>query len=119
MRLVTAAAEIGLNAESLVEVEFLVDTGSLYTFLPLELAATLGLSFPIRSSVVLADGRTVKVPVGVAFLRWGDREGGVIVVTMDVQMPLLGANALEVLGLTVDPVLETLEHTRPFGPAVT
>ncbi|MBQ11561.1 MAG: Retroviral aspartyl protease [Planctomyces sp.] len=117
MGLVTATAEIGLSAESLVEVEFLVDTGSLYTFLPPELASSLGLSFPVRSSVVLADRRTIEVPVGVAFLRWEDREGGVIVATMDVPMPLLGAIALEKLGLKVDPVLEILEHTRPFGPA--
>jgi len=32
MGLVTTTAEIGLEADSLTEVEFLVDTGSLYTF---------------------------------------------------------------------------------------
>ena len=117
MGLVTTTGEIGLEADSLVEGEFLVDTGSLYTFLPPDLATTLGLSFPVKSTVVLADRRTVEVPVGVAFLRLADREGGVIVATMDVPMPLLGAIALEVLGLKVDPVTETLEHTRPFGPA--
>ena len=37
--------------------------------------------------------------------------------SMEVPMPLLGATALEVLGLKVDPVGETLEHSRPFGPA--
>ena len=41
----------------------------------------------------------------------------VMVATMDVPMPLLGVIALEVLGLKVDPVSETLEHTRPFGPS--
>ena len=49
MRLVTATAEIGLSAESLVEVKFLVDSGSLYTFDPPELAEALGLCFPIKS----------------------------------------------------------------------
>ena len=117
MGLVMATAEIGLGAESLVEVEFLVDTGSLYTFLPPDLADSLGLSFPVKSTVVMADRRNVEVPVGVAFLRLADREGGVIVATMDVPMPLLGAIALEVLGLKVDPVAETLEHAHPFGPA--
>ena len=117
MGLVTTTAEIGLSAESLTAVEFLIDTGSLYTFLPPDLAEALGLSFPVNSTVVLADRRTVEVPVGVAFLRLADREGGVMVATMDVPMPLLGVIALEVLGLKVDPVAETLEHTRPFGPA--
>ena len=118
MGLVTTTAEIGLEADSLTEVEFLVDTGSLYTFLPPDLASTLGLSFPVHSNVVLTDRRTMEVPVGVAFLRLADREGGVMVATMDVPMPLLGVIALEVLGLKVDPVSDTLEHTRPFGPAV-
>ena len=117
MGLVTTTAEIGLEADSLTEVEFLVDTGSLYTFLPPDLASTLVLSFPVHSTVVLADRRTMEVPVGVAFLRLADREGGVMVATMDVPMPLLGVIALEVLGLKVDPVSETLEHTRPFGPS--
>jgi predicted aspartyl protease len=35
---------------------------------------------------------------------------------MNVPIPLLGVIALEVLGLKVNPVDETLEHSRPFGP---
>ena len=109
--------EIGLHEEGLREVEFLVDTGALYTFLPPDLATALGLTFPVVSNVVMADRRTAEVPVGVAYLRLADREGGVIVASMDVPMPLLGVSALEILGLKVNPVSESLEHTRPFGPA--
>ena len=117
MGLVKATAEIGLRPDNLREVEFLVDTGSLYTFLPPALAAELGIEVTVASRVVLADNRTVEVPVGVAFLRLGDREGGIIVALMDTPMPLLGATALEILGLKVNPVEETLEYARPFGPA--
>ncbi len=117
MGLVIVTGEIGLRGNGLQEVEFLVDTGSFYTFLPPTLATTLGITFPIGSSVVLADSRRVDVPVGVAYLRLADREGGVIVASMEVPMPLLGASALESLGLKVDPVAETLEHSRSFGPA--
>jgi len=117
MGLVIVTGEIGLRGTGLQEVGFLVDTGSLYTFLPPSLAATLGISFPESSTVVLADRRTLEVPIGVAYLRLADREGGVIVASMEVPMPLLGASALEVLGLKVDPVEESLEHSRPFGPA--
>ena len=116
MGLVTVTGEIGLTEDSLQEMEFLVDTGSLYTFLSPAQATDLGIAFPVTSTVVLADRRTVEVPVGVAFLRLGDREGGVIVASMEVPMPLLGASALEILGLKVNPVEETLEHSRPFGP---
>ena len=115
--MVTVIGETGLREDSLQQVEFLVDTGSFYSFLPPALAGALRLTFQVTSRVVLADRRTVEVPLSVAYLRLSDREGGVIVASMDVPIPLLGASALEALGLKVDPVEETLEHTRPFGPA--
>ena len=117
MGLVKAKALIGANREDLHEVEFLVDTGSLYTFLTPELASTLGIDLPLTSQVILADHRTKEVPVGVAYLSLEGREGGIILAVMDVPMPLLGATALEILGLKVNPVEETLELSRPFGPA--
>ncbi len=117
MGLVKVTGRIGLEESNLREVEFLVDTGSFYTMLPSLLASEAGITFPVTSRVTLADSRTVEVGVGVAFLRLEDREGGVIVATMNVPMPLLGASALEVLGLKVDPVTEVLEHSRPFGPS--
>ena len=117
MGLVMVNGDIGLGQDSLREMEFLVDTGSFYTFLPPGVAAELGISFPVTSGVILADSKTVEVGLGVAYLRVGDREGGIIVGSMDVPMPLLGASALEVLGLKVNPLDETLEHGRPFGPA--
>ena len=119
MGLVKVTGSIELDESNLREVEFLVDTGSFYTMLPSQLAREAGITFPVTSKVTLADSRTVEVGVGVAFLRLEDREGGVIVASMDVPMPLLGASALEALGFkpdsVVDPVTETLETTRPFG----
>ncbi len=117
MGLVKVKAHIGLRQDSLQEVEFLVDTGSFYTFLPPGLADGLGISFPVASKIVLADSRTAEARVGVAYLRLMDREGGILVASMGVPMPLLGASALEALGLNVNPVDERLEYSRPFGPA--
>ena len=119
---VKANALIGANRENLQEVEFLVDTGSLYTFLTPELARTLGINLPLTSTVILPDQRTTgqrtkEVPVEVAYLSLEGREGGVILAVMDVPMPLLGATALEILGLKVNPVEETLELSRPFDTA--
>lgn len=110
-------ADIGLNRDGFQEIEFLVDTGFFYTFLPSDLAESMGIDFPVTSRVVLADSREAEVRVGVAYLRLEDREGGIMVATMNVPMPLLGASALEILGLKVDPVTEVLEHSRPFGPS--
>ena len=117
MGLVMATGSIGVDPSNLQEVEFLVDTGSFYTFLTPALAAESGISFPVTSTVIMADSRTAEVQVGVALLQMAGREGGVLVAAMDVPKPLLGASALESLGLKVDPVTETLEHSRPFGPA--
>lgn len=117
MGLVTVHAQMGASQEDLREIEFLVDTGAFDSFLPPELGADLGISFPVPSRVMLADKRIDEVSVGVAYLRLIGREGGVIVATMDVPMPLMGASALEALGLKVDPVAETVEPSRPFGPA--
>ena len=117
MGLVRVTGEVGLRADDLQEVEFLVDTGSFYSSVPPEMGEVLGISFPVTSRVVLADSSTLEVGVGIGYLRLGDREGGIIVAAMDVPMPLLGASALEALGLKVDPVTETLEHSLPFGPA--
>ena len=115
--LVKVKAHIGTGQDSLREVEFLVDTGSFYTFLPSGLADDLGIAFPVTSEVVLADSRRVEVSMGVAYLRLTDREGGVLVTSMGVPMPLLGVSALEALGLKVNHVDVTLEHSVPFGPA--
>ena len=115
--LVKVNAGIGLDGDNLKETEFLVDTGSFYTFLPPGLAEEMGISLPVRSEVVLADSRRATISLGVAYLRLMDREGGIPVGSMDVPMPLLGASALGSLGLKVDPVEEVLEHSRPFGPA--
>ena len=117
MGLTKAKAEIGINEANLREVEFLVDTGSFYTFLPPAMAKELGIAFPVITEVITADSRKSRVPVGVAYMKLLDREAGIILGTMDVPRPLLGASALEVLGFKVNPVTEKLEHTRPFGPA--
>ena len=117
MGLANANALIGANREDLHDVELLVDTGSLYTFLTPELASTLGIDLPLTSTVILADQRTKEVPAGVPYLSLEGREGGVLLAVMDVAMPLLGATALEILGLKVNPVEETLDPSRPFGPA--
>ena len=73
MGLVKANAVIGANREDLHEVEFLVDTGSLYTFLTRQLASTLGIDMPLTSRVILAGQRIKEMPVGVAYLRLAGR----------------------------------------------
>ena len=118
MRIVKVVGELGLEPEELTEVEFMVDTGSLYTytFVGPGLADQLGLDFPISTDIVLANNTHMRVPLGVAYLRLQDREGGILVGSLDVPMPLLGVTALEILGFKVNPIDQTIEYDRPFGP---
>ncbi|MCS7206794.1 MAG: hypothetical protein NZ951_02530 [Dehalococcoidia bacterium] len=117
MGLVKARGWIGRDREHLHEMEFLVDTGSFYTLLPPHRAAALGIALPLTGPVVLADRRTVSIPLDMAYLRLQEREAAIPVGVSEVPMPLLGVTALEALGLAVDPVSGRLEPTRPFGPA--
>ena len=116
MGIVKVVGELGLEPEDLTEVEFMVDTGSLYTFVGPGLASRLGLDFPISSDVVLANNTHMRVPLGVAYLRLQGREGGILVGALEVPMPLLGVTALGILGFKVNPMAQTIEYDRPFGP---
>jgi len=57
------------------------------------------------------------VDVGMAHVKLNGREGATLVGQMNVPLPLLGAMALESMGLKVDPVNGILEETRPFPEA--
>ena len=116
MGITTVTALIGPDQDHPQEVEFMVDTGSLYTFVTPQMAQRLGIRPTTRTRVVTADRRIAEVGVAAGFLRLMDREGGILVGVMDVPIPLLGVISLEVLGLKVNPVEESLEYARPFGP---
>jgi clan AA aspartic protease len=115
---VLVTAKIGRNAIEAKDVEFLVDTGAFQTVLSPELIEQLRIDTPVEMIATTAENREVPVRMGSAFLELGGRQSGISVVEMDVPIPLLGVSALEALGFKVDPVLEQLEPTRPFGPAV-
>lgn len=108
---------IGRRKEVVREVEFLVDTGAFYTVIPPRLAAELGLESQEVASLTLADSRTVEAGITVAYIKLLDREGVVPIAILEAPEPLLGATALEGLGLRVNPATGTLEHSRPYGLA--
>jgi len=102
----------------LEEAQFLVDTGAFHTAIPKTIAENLHLEIAGEISITLADKREIKAPIALASVKVLDRESIVPVVIIDVPKPLLGVSALEGLGLKVDPVEGTLEHSRPFGAAL-
>ena len=116
MGLVRVTAEIGKNREMAVPVRFLVDTGSLYTCVRPEMAEELELELPLFANTVTANVGRTEAPLGMAFIRVGNRDGGTLVATMEVPEPLLGAVALQALGIKVNPEEETIEFTGHYPP---
>jgi clan AA aspartic protease len=114
MGIVYVKAQIGATNDSLHEVEFMVDTGALYTMLPPQLCKELGLHMPLRERVLTADSHSMVIETGIMHIKIDGREGATLVGKMNVPSPLLGAFALESLGFKVDPVNGVLEPTRPF-----
>ena len=98
-----------------IEVEFLIDTGALYSVIPAPLARKLALKKLEREEFTLADGTHRSYNVGEAFFELGERRGTSKIVFGPVGVtPLLGALTLESLGLMVNPVTREVTPMRLF-----
>ena len=94
----------------------LVDTGATFSVIPPRLARELGIKRPRRSvSVRLADGGRVRLGADVAVLQIDGREAPATILIGKVDEPLLGVEALEALGLVVDPQRKRLSPSRPYA----
>jgi clan AA aspartic protease len=98
-----------------VEVEFLIDTGAIYSVIPASTARKLGLQKLGREEFTLADGSHRSYDIGEAFFELGDRCGtSKVVFGLANATPLLGALTLESLGLMVNPVTREVSPMRLF-----
>lgn len=105
-----------LSAVNQEELTMMVDTGATYSLISPALADRLGVvRFPGRIPVTLADGRRLDADMGMVRVEIGDRAGATAAVIAECPEPLLGVEALEVLGLAVDPTSGTVKPTRPYG----
>ena len=98
-----------------VEIEFLIDTGAIYSVVPGSIARKIALEKLDREKFTLADGTHRAYDVGEAFFELGDRRGTSKVVFGPANVtPLLGALTLEGLGLMVNPVTREILPMRLF-----
>ena len=108
--------KVRLRGEKTITARMLVDTGATYSVIPPRLARTLGIKRPRRSvRVTLADGRRVRLGADVAVVKIDGREAPTTVLVGDVDEPILGVEALEALGLVVDPAKKRLSPSRPYA----
>ena len=98
-----------LSGGEFVEVEALVDTGTTYTSLPAGVLNRLGVEPEGSRRFELADNRIVEYPIGYVRVQLNGSEAIVLVVFAPEETdPLLGATALELFSLGVDPVNQRL-----------
>lgn len=104
---------IGARDKAPVAVKCLVDTGAAFCQFPAPLLASLGIALDRQVPVTLPDGTRREHPAAWIEIRHGDRTAFTLVLFGgDESLTLLGAHALEGLGLTVDAVRKVLEPAR-------
>ncbi|MDI7268197.1 MAG: aspartyl protease [Myxococcota bacterium] len=90
-------------------VDFLVDSGAVYSFVPREVLARLGIEPHGRDRFRLADGSAIERDRGDAIFFYGTRRGAAPVIFAEAQdATLLGAVTLESLGFVLDAVRRDL-----------
>jgi clan AA aspartic protease len=97
------------------EIEFLVDTGALYSVVPSNIARELGLKKLEREQFTLADGTHKSYDVSEAVFKIGGRRATSKVVFGPASVtPLLGVLTMESLGLMVNPVTREVSPMKLF-----
>lgn len=91
----------------------LVDTGASLSFIPRDILESLGIQPEDEEPFELGDGRVVDRKVGPAVIRYQGKSAGTQVVFAEPgDGPVLGVNALEELGLQLNPRSGRLEKAR-------
>lgn len=91
------------------ELEFLVDSGAVYSVIPKEVLKDLGIKFNFYQEFILANGEIVKWPVGNILFEYKNKKVAAPVVFGEKGVFLLGATTLEALGMILDPIRRELK----------
>jgi clan AA aspartic protease len=101
------------KANKFADVEFLVDSGAVYSVVSGRILDTLDIEPYKEMSFSLADGTSVKRKISSAYFEY-EGEGGPapVVYGEEGDAPLLGATTLESIGLVLNPFTRTLHPMR-------
>jgi predicted aspartyl protease len=93
------------------KLEFLVDSGAVYSVVPSRVLKKLGVMPLDTETFILANGEKISRKKGVALFKYGKRVGGSDVIFGEKgDALLLGALTLESLGLSLDPLKRELRE---------
>ena len=112
MGLTVLKIEVGnpANPDVMERLEFLVDSGAIYSIVPTPILTKLGIKPLAREEFRLADGSTISRWKGVALFRYDGKVGGAdVIFGEEGDSMLLGAFTLEALGLALDPIRRELK----------
>lgn len=112
MGLTVLEIEVGnpANPEVTEKIEFLIDSGAIYSVVPTPILERLGIRPLTAEEFRLADGTKITRKKGGALFKYGDRIGVAdVIFGEEGDSVLLGAFTLEALGLSLDPLRRELK----------
>ena len=112
MGLTVLEVEVGnpANPEVTKKLEFLVDSGAIYSVVPTPILERLGIKPLSDQEFRLADGTKIVRKKGIALFKYGDKIGGAdVIFGEEGDSVLLGVFTLEALGLVLDPLKRELK----------
>jgi clan AA aspartic protease len=112
MGLTVLEIEVGnpANPEVTEKLEFLVDSGAIYSVVPTPILERLKIRPLVDQEFRLADGTKIVRKKGIALFKYKDKIGGAdVIFGEEGDTTLLGAFTLEALGLALDPLKRELK----------
>lgn len=101
------------DLSKLLELELLVDTGSIYSWIKRERLESLGIKSMTKWKFRTIEGRIVEREIGEAIIEClNERAARMVVFAEKGDDEVLGVNALEGLRLEVDPVMKKLRKVE-------
>ncbi len=102
----------GVNKDTAEEVQLVVDTGSIYSWIRADTLTKLGVRPRGRRVFTTIEGKSIERDVGDALVEHdGEAAPTVVVFGLSEDAEVLGLHALESLGLEVDPVSRMLRRS--------
>ena len=91
------------------EVEFIIDSGAVYSVIPRTVLEALGIAPHSRRRFHLADGRAIEREMGFALFDYlGERTGTSVIFGEEGDAALMGVTTLEGFGFIFDPIRREL-----------
>lgn len=103
------------NPEVTEKIEFLIDSGAIYSVVPTPILSRLNIKPIAEQEFILANGAKIVRKKGIALFKYGERIGGAdIIFGESGDSVLLGVFTLEALGLVLDPLRRELKPLPMF-----